>query len=264
MSQQTDAAYLAHYRVVAPRMMPFLRERPVIVHARCEGELRNPRVEDPVCLESTNDLLDRVAAGAVGFEAGLRDRSGEIWFALALTGPDLPFEVIRLTTLKLLLVLDDLDLAYLVLFDGCESVIILWTWGAADPDELPGGLWGFERTVAARLRDRLEERFAGTSERRRIGRWIGYDGPVTRIGDGLAAGGSVLTMDTHRLSPAGLVRVPYSLHEGTGLAVVPLTRSDLYRFRRQEHAQPARARRLRRQIEVPINFPRETQRLLEV
>jgi len=255
---------LAYYRHVASRMMPFLRDHSVVVHREDTGGLSTPALEDPVFIAGEDDLLILVEQGAAGFQMGLRARTGEVWFALAVTAPELPFDAVRLTALKLLLVLDDLDIAYLVLLDGDRSLIAVWTWGAADPDELPGGLWGFERTVAARLRDRLEDRFAGTRERDRIGRWIGYDGPVTRMGDAFNAGGQIVTLDTGLLAPTGLMRVPYSLHEGTGLAAIPLTHSDLYTLRPEEAATAGRARRLRRTFEVPINFPRETGRILEV
>ncbi len=271
---------LDYYRLVAPRMIPFLRDHPVVVHRVETGGLSRPVVTDPVSIETPEELLTWVERGASAFFLSPLARTHEVWFALGLTARGIPFEASRLITLKLLLVLGDLDIDRLILFNGDRGFTLLWTWGAPDPDELPGGLWNFQRTVAARLRDLMETRLAGTMERDRIGRWVGYEGPVTRIESGpalgrlpvsgggravgQAPGDDCVVLDSGALAPAGLIRAPYSLHECSGLATFPLTRDDLYRFRRDEHAESGRVSRLRREYEVPLNFAREVGRQLEI
>ncbi len=213
-------------------------------------------------MESARELMDWVKRGVVAFYVSPVTDSGEVWFVITLVAPKLPFDVVRLTALKLLLVLEDTGLDGLLVFDGDGGVGLLWTYGVVDPDDLPGDLWSFQHGVAAALQVRLEKRLAGTPERVRVGRWLGYEGPVTRM-EGAGRGDRVI-ITTGAMAPDGLVRVPFSLHEDTGLAAVPVTREDLYRFKRDRHGAPARARRLRRHFEVPLNFPRAVAEALQL
>ncbi len=264
--KEADPSVIRYYRVVAERMLPFLAGRPVAICREKGSAFSRRDVDGPIHVDDVGELSERVGKGATAFFVSPISDSGEVWFSLSLHGDGLPFEVVRLTTLKLLLILEDTGLDGLLVYDGNGAVILLWTYGVIDPDDIPGDLWNFQRRVAGALRERVEARLVGTPERDRIGRWLGYDGPVTRLEgaripggksrSGGAGGREAVIISTGAMSPNGLLRVPYSMHEATGLASLPVTRSDLYRFNRERHAAPDRVRRLRRRYEVPLNLPR--------
>lgn len=249
-------------------MLPFLVGRPAAVR-RGEGSAFARRdVDGPIHVNNSEELSEWVEKGTTAFFVSPIADSGEVWFALSLDGGNFPFEVVRLTALKLLLVLEDAELNGLLVYDGNGCIRLLWTYGVIDPDEIPGDLWRFQCNVASALQERVEERLRATPERDRIGRWLGYDGPVTRLegaritaGRGRSAGsgdekGDVVVISTGAMTPKGLLRVPYSLNEATGFASLPVSRSDLYRFNRDRHASPDHVRLIRRGFEVPLNLPR--------
>lgn len=253
---------LRYYRAVAERMVAFLVDRPVAVRSRSPGSFARRVGGSSIRVKNAGDLIERVEQGAMAFYVSPVADSGEIWFALRMEPRGVPFEVVRLTALKLHLVLEDTGLDGLTVFDGDSGIWLLWTYGVVDPDELPGDIWSFQRSVAAALQVRIEERLDGTPERDRIGRWMGWEGRVTRIegtgtGDGVIVSAKAMSLD-------GLVRVPFSLNEDTLLAAVPVSRGDLYRFGRERYASRDRARRLRRRFEIPLNFPRSVARVLQL
>jgi len=204
-------------------------------------------------ISSEEELLARVEQGAVAFYVSNADRNGVVWFSLGLRASGVPFEAVRLTALKLILVLNDVDIDGMMVFDGNSGIDLLWTWGVIDPDELSGDIRGFEGKVASALRERLEMRLLDTPERDRIGRWLGWDREVTRFEN--EGSGDGVTITLRAMNRRGYVRVPYSLNEETLRAAIPLTRNDLYRFDREKDAEMEKAGRLRRRFEIPLNFP---------
>jgi len=266
--QKADPAAVRYYRSVTEKMLPFLAGRPAAVRWGEGNAFARRDVDGPIHVEDAGGLREWVGNGATAFFISPISDSGEVWFSLSLKGDGLPFEVVRLTTLKLLLVLDDAGLDGLMVYDGNGSVMLLWTYGLIDPDDIPGDLWRYQCNVASALQEKLEARMKGTPERDRIGRWLGFDGPVTRVEGARISGGrsrtsvmgegerEVVVISTEAMSPKGLMRVPYSMNEATGLASLPVTRSDLYRFDRERHASPDHVTRLRRRFTMPLNLPR--------
>jgi len=273
---ETDPRVARYYRSVAGKMLPFLAGRPAAVRWGEGSAFSRRDVDGPIHVNNGRELSEWVEKGATAFFASPIANSGEVWFTIALNGGDLPFEVVRLTALKLLLVLEDAELDGLTVYDGNGSVRLLWTFGVIDPDDIPGDLWRFQSNIVSALQERLEERLVATPERDRIGRWLGFGGPVTQLegaritaGRGRSAGsgdekGDVVVISTGAMTPKGLLRIPYSLNEATGLASRPVSRSDLYRFDRERHASPDNVRLLRRGFDVPLNLPRAVLRGLEL
>lgn len=266
----------AYYRSIAPRILPFLSGRPLTVALTGGRGLVRQHGGAPIRIASRAHLLEWIGRGAAGFFAAPLSWEGEVWFSIGLEAGALPFEAVRLTALKLHLVLVDHDLDALKYYDGAGGIRFLWTWGVPDPDEFVPALWEFQRRVARRLRDLLEARLRGTPERERIGRWLGFEGDVTRLeapriitggataapfGDG---GDDRIRFEFEAMAAHGFIRVPYSLHEVTGRAARPVSRADLFRFDPERDSTPVHARRLRRMFEIPVNFPRTVSRELAI
>gem|GEM_PF-1750477 len=268
-----------YYRRVAPRLLPFLFGRPVWPEP---GTTMSGRAH-PV--ERVDDLLRLVEEGARGFSIPPVDERGEVWTVLRLTTPSgCPFEVVRLTTLKLALVLEDTGLEPWFCYDGEGGLMLLWSLGVPDEDGPAAGIETFHDRVLTSLQDRLETRLAGTPERDRIGRWLGYEGPVTRLEEpvpGMTDGGGAAgerrsvgpqTGDEDEewrvglhlvpVVPGGRLRAPWSLHEASVKALRPLSRQDLYRFDPERDALPAAVAGMRRDPPVPYHPPRYVERVL--
>ncbi len=270
------AETVAYYEAVSTRLLPYLKDRPVALVIGDDHSLMQRLDGDPIRLESPTDIVERVEGGTVAFLAGPVSWEGEVWFSVGLQAPGAPFEVTRLTALKLHLVLTETDINALMYYDGAGAVRFLWSWGVADPHELVDGIWEFQHRIARTLRHLVEKRLEGTPERVRIGRWLGYEGEVTRsvpprITGSRRRGSSTETAGSDRvqfefraMESTGLMRVPFSLHESTGAAARPVSQADLYRFRPGRDATPSSARRLRRSFEIPINFPRTVSRDLSI
>lgn len=278
----------AYYRAVSARILPWLAGRPVSISWPDPMRLQRLESGGPIRVDDEATLLDWVGRGAVGFHVAPVSFDGEIWFHIHLRAGNAPFYVARLTALKMHLVLKDTRLDALKYYDGAGGIGFLWTYGVADAGDFSTDIWTFQHRVAARLHSRLEARLLGTPERGRIGRWRGYSGEVTRLeyprmykqgsvsggepragaGDGGAernpADDDRIVLSARAMTADGLIRVPYSLHEETGRAARPVSRSDLFRFDPEKDGLPARARRLRRRFVVPLNFPRAVAEALEI
>lgn len=233
---------------------------------------------ESVTVMSALDLMDRVAEGTRGFTIPPVAGDGEVWTVLSLSVPTgCPFEVVRLTALKLALVLEDVELEPWFCYDGAGGLSLLWSLGVPDGDGPAAGIEMFHQRVLDHLQDRLEARLAGTPERDRIGRWIGYEGPVTRrevSASGPAGSGAVggerplgpevgneeeawqVGMRMVPVVPAGRLRAPWSLHETSGEALRPLSRTDLYRFDPDRDARPSAVMGMRRDPPLPYHHPR--------
>ena len=214
-----------------------------------------------------------VGGGAISFFADPIGSNGEVWFALALNGSGVPFEAVRLSALKLYLVLRDVELDAFIYYDGMGGFRFLWTWGVLDPDELPEGIGDLHAGLGRELHRLMERRFVDTPERGRIGRWLGYDGPVTTLRVEDRAGG---TSDRSKPADSDLVHfivndprggpivpVPWSLNPPGNRAARPVDRSDLFRFDPDRHGTPQASVRLRRRFALPLNFARAALRVLE-
>jgi hypothetical protein len=247
-----------HYQAVAERLLPFLAGRPVTLQH--PGRLGGPSRR----IETASEVAALDEEGGVGLTAPPVDADGEVWFALRMTTPAwCPFEVVRLSALKLALVLEDALLEPWFCYDGAGGLTLLWTWGRADGDDFPEGVEAFHARTALALQQRLEARLAGTPERDRVGLWTGYEGAVSRfdvLGGEPPAGDEVEGAPPLRLAvvgvvPPGRLRVPWSLHESSGRVVRPLSRDDLYRFDPEVDAEPDRVKDIRREFPVPYHPP---------
>ena len=251
-----------YYRAVASKILPYMMDRPVGVGHKSPGVFTRSLDGAGIEISSEEELHARVEQGAVAFYVSPADRKGVVWFSLGLRASGVPFEAVRLTALKLILVLKDVEIDGMMVFDGHGGIDLLWTWGVIDPDDLPGDIWGFQMEIASALQERLEKRLFDTPERDRIGRWLGWDREVTRFDN--EGSGDGVTITLRAMSHGGLIRVPYSLNEETLRAAIPLTRNDLYRFDRDKDAEMEKAGRLRRRFELPLNFPRFVARALNL
>ena len=247
-----------YYRAVADRLLPFLTGRPVFL-------LRPGRAgSESVRIEAAAGIAALDEAGRTGLAVPPVDAAGESWFALRLTVPPwCPFEVVRLSALKLALVLEDALLEPWFCYDGAGGLTLLWSWGRAEGDDFPEGVEAFHARTGLELQQRLERRLAGTPERDRVGRWTGYEGAVSRFdvlggeppaGDE-AEGTPPVRLATVGVVPPGRLRVPWSLNEASGRAVRPLSREDLYRFDPEVDAEPDRVKDIRREFPVPYHPP---------
>ncbi len=252
----------AYYRAVASKILPYMMDRPVGVSHKSPGVFTRSLDGAGIEISSEEELLALVEQGVVAFYVSPADRKGVVWFSLGLRAGGVPFEAVRLTALKLILVLRDVEIDGMMVFDGNCGIDLLWTYGVINPDDLPGDIWGFQRDVASALRERLEKRLLDTPERDRIGRWLGWNREVTRFED--EGSGDGVTITLRAMNRSGSVRVPFSLNEETLRAAIPLTRNDLYRFDGDKDAEMEKAGRLRRSFEIPLNFPRFVARTLNL
>ncbi len=252
----------AYYRAVASKILPYMMDRPVGVSHKSPGVFTRSLDGAGIEISSEEELLALVEQGVVAFYVSPADRKGVVWFSLGLRAGGVPFEAVRLTALKLILVLRDVEIDGMMVFDGNCGIDLLWTYGVINPDDLPGDIWGFQRDVASALRERLEKRLFDTPERDRIGRWLGWNREVTRFEN--EGSGDGVTITLRAMNRSGSVRVPFSLNEETLRAAIPLTRNDLYRFDGDKDAEMEKAGRLRRSFEIPLNFPRFVARTLNL
>jgi len=113
-------------------MVPFLVDRPVAVRSRSPASFARRVGGSSIRVKNAGDLIERVEQGAMAFYVSPVADSGEIWFALRMEPLGVPFEVVRLTALKLHLVLEDTGLDGLTVFDGDSGIWLLWTYGVVD------------------------------------------------------------------------------------------------------------------------------------
>jgi hypothetical protein len=240
---------------VVDRILPYLVDRDLAVVSAAGGGLVTSREGRRLRIRDGRTVAALVEEGALAFFADPLAHPGEVWFSAVLSSTGSPFEVVRLTALKLRLALGDLGLDPLMYYDGTSGVRFLWTWGVPDPADLPFGFRKLNRTVAAGLRTALERRMADTPERDRIGRWLGFEGEVTVLTDRPATAGDRVAFTVDEPGQGPSVLVPWSLSPDGSHAARPVTRADLYRFAPATKGSPAASARLRRRFPLPFNFP---------
>ena len=108
----------AYYRATSGRLLPYLQERPVAVVIGSDHSLVQRRKGALIRIGSAPGITALVEGGAIAFLAAPISWEGEVWFSVRLWNPDDPFEVTRLTALKLYLVLGDLGIDTLMYYDG--------------------------------------------------------------------------------------------------------------------------------------------------
>ena len=124
-----------YYGAVAERIVPFLPDRALTFTRGPQRALVHAESGTDIRIQNADDLMMHVGGGAISFFADPIGSNGEVWFALALNGSGVPFEAVRLSALKLYLVLRDVELDAFIYYDGMGGFRFLWTWGVLDPDE---------------------------------------------------------------------------------------------------------------------------------
>lgn len=228
--------YFAYYQGVAERMVPFLQGRHVAVEQRFRNSLaptyrrhvqargRRQWIE----ISRPDDIVNWARQYAVAFHAHVRPEGPGCWFVLDIDARDLPLAMAQIAALHTLDVLAEHDLSALVKFSGSNGFHLMWNFPSLRG---LGGrtIWDFERSIVRSLARCVAERLATDDRAEPVRQAVG-DGPLIATSSQDHANRAALLFDEYILKPNVNVRVPYSIHAGSGLVAAPLTRDELSQF----------------------------------
>ncbi len=262
--------YVGYYEAVAERMLPFLRGRKVAV------EQRYPKSAGPIyrrhegtgegrdwiTIRDSHDVVRWAGQYAVAFHAHLKPEGPGCWFALDIDSRALPTEMAGLAALHALEVLTRQGLGALVKFSGSDGFHLMWNIPSL---RALGGqsIWDVERAVVVAVAAEVEGRLAEDPAAEPIRAAAGSDGRLIATSSQDATHKNVLLFDAHILKPNVNVRVPFSLHAGSGLVALPLDREGLLGFD-ETMAEPERVAAEVGPVEMPRNDLAAMKRALEV
>ncbi len=229
--------YVGYYEAVAERMLPFLQGRKVAVEQRypkSSGPIYRRHEEtgagrDWIAIRDVGDVTRWARQYAVAFHAHLKPEGAGCWFALDIDSRARPTEMARLAALHALDVLTAQGLAALVKFSGSDGFHLMW-----DMPDLRGlggaSIWDIERAMVVAVAAVVEERLMEDPAAEPIRAVVGAEGRLIATSSQDAAHKEALLFDAHILKPNVNVRVPFSLHAGSGLVALPLDREGLLGF----------------------------------
>jgi len=231
------APHVTYYSAVADLMVPFLRGRKVAVeqwfpeeahpiYRRHEG---TGAERHWIAIRAAAAVIRWARQYAVSFHAHLKPDGPGCWFLLDIDARALPLAMARLGALHALDLLDAAGLSALVKFSGANGFHLMWNFPSLSG--LGGtSIWDFEQQIVVALAAVVEARLAVDPRARPIRAAVGPDAPLVATNSQDAAEKRALLFDRNILKENANVRVPYSLHAGTGLVSLPLDRAELVTF----------------------------------
>ncbi len=236
--------YRDYYTAVADRMMPFLPGRKIVV------EQRFPRSESItyrrhasqkgddtwIRIDSSDQLLDWVRQYAEGFHAHVQPDGEGAWFVIDIDARELPLEMARLAAVHAVEVLTDAGLAPLVKFSGSNGFHLMWD--VPDLEATTSAeLWEIERAVVRSVACEVERNLESDDHAQPIRDAVGEGKALVTTGSADRDNPHALLFDQFILKENANIRVPFSVHPGSGLVAVPLSREALPTFD-PENAKP--------------------------
>jgi hypothetical protein len=229
--------YRDYYAAVADRMMPLLPGRKIAVEQRFPGSKSityrrhaGPKDDDTwLRVDTTDQLLDWVRQYAEGFHAHLQPDGDGAWFAIDIDARDLPLDMARLGAVHAMDLLTRAGLTPLAKFSGSNGFHLMWSVpdiGNMDSDEF----WHLERAVVRAVACEVERELAQDSQAQAIRDAVGEGKPLVATGSADRDNSRALLFDQFILKENANIRVPFSIHPGSGLVAVPLTRDALTTF----------------------------------
>ncbi len=238
--------YRDYYAAVADRMLPLLPSRKIVVEQRFPGSKSityrrhaGPRDADTwIRIDDADQLLDWVRQYAEGFHAHVQPDGAGAWFVIDIDARDLPLTMARLGAVQAADTLTAAGLAPLVKFSGSNGFHLMWNVpdiGSLNATEL----WELERAVVRAVACEVERKLQGEREAQPIREAVGVGKALVATGSADRDNARALLFDQFILKENANIRVPFSIHPGSGLVAVPLSREALASFE-PELAEPGK------------------------
>jgi hypothetical protein len=258
-----------YYTRVADRMLPFLKGRQIAIeqrfpdmerivyrrHAPGDGDDTWIRIADE------KDLLRWARQYAVGFHGHIRSEDRGAWFVIDIDSRELPTDMARIAAMHAADVLSEQGLTPMVKFSGSDGFHLMWD--APDLDGLSDSeLWELERAVVRAVACEVERRLSADPAADPIRAAVGPGKQAIATGNADRDNADALLFDEFILKDNANFRLPYSVHPGTGLAAVPLTRKQLAAFQ-PEDADPATVAAERPAVALPVYAIADVRRALQ-
>lgn len=228
--------YYDYYRGVAAEMVPFLTGRHVAVEQRFRGAKsatyrRHVQIhgrQQWIEISSPDDIVDWARQYAVAFHAHLKPEGPGCWFVLDIDARELPLVMAQIAALHTLDILAEHELSALVKFSGSNGFHLMW-----NIPSLRGlgnrTIWDLERAMVRALAQRVAPRLAADDRAEPLRKAVG-DAPLIATSSQDHANRAAMLFDEYILKSNVNVRVPYSIHAGSGLVAAPISRDHLAEF----------------------------------
>lgn len=245
-----DRAILAYYDAIAPKILPFLKDRRVAVRHHFDTAIVFRRHEHVgkkkvwITIETKEKLLALVHQHGYEFFPHL-EGDCDFWFALDIDIRAVPLELGKLVVRETTRVLEERRVKFLLSFSGGNGFHIRWAFPQLTARDVPKGPWPFLRGVVRNLQQEVERRLQRSTRRDAFYRHIPRGDPITELNAMDKRAQKSVLFDELILKPTATIRAPFSLHMGKRLVAVPLSPHALPAFLPERHATPAAARKLR-------------------
>lgn len=237
--------YRDYYAAVADRMISYFPGRKIVVEQHFPRSQSityrrhaGPKDEDTwIRIDTTDQLLDWVRQYAEGFHAHVQPDGNGAWFVIDIDARDLPLDMARLGAVHAFDVLNAAGLEPLVKFSGSNGFHLMWNvvdLAGTTSDEL----WELERAVVRAVACEVERKLVIDAQAQPIRDAVGEGKALTATGSADRDNLHALLFDQFILKENANIRIPFSIHPGSGLVAAPLSRETLATFQ-PEMAMPA-------------------------
>lgn len=242
-----DRAILAYYDAIAPKILPFLRGRPIAVRAHFENAVvfrRHPGIgrvagnkKQWLRVETKNDLLALVHQHGYEFFSHL-EGDKDVWFALDVDMREIPLPLGKRVVRTALDILDERHMKYLLSYSGGNGFHIRWAFPTTG---LPRGKWTFLRRIVRALQQETERRLQTASDRSAFYEHLPNSDPITEWSSADKVAQHSVLFDELILKPLATIRAPFSMHMKRQLVAVPIDPKHLAAFEPERDATPEAA-----------------------
>jgi hypothetical protein len=245
-----------YYNQVADKILPFFEGRDIDINQIFDHENVFRRHEKDgkswIRINSKKRLAFWTDWHAWSFYPHL-EGDKDTWFALDVDPNKCDFECVKIASLVLSDILDDLGLKYLVKFSGNKGFHFLFALGEP-PAKLKGEkIWEFERGLISYLQGKLEDKLQKSKDRDKFYKFLKKNDPITIDKSSDQKEYNSILLDKLILHEKANIRAPYSLHEKTKLVSLLINKDEILDFD-QKKADPKNVKRFKKFDMVKNSF----------
>ena len=231
-----------YWKKAAPVVLPFLLGRRVAIQQifdhntlyRRHGAKGLPDRSGWIEINSVKEIAEWARLHTYSFHPHLLGEK-DVWFVMDMdVRTDKMFDLMKIAAYEMAKLLDKKHIKYLLKFSGNRGFHFMWSLGKIKPNWL--GLRKQIRGLSGELEEVLQKKHAAE-----FYKLLPKSKPIITTSSSDRNLTKSILIDEQIVHKNGMLRSPYSIHPTTGLVSVPLTATQILKFKR-DSATPAKVK----------------------